>query len=459
MPVGLLPYLAARQLVRNYRKNSNPTNQSHDDYMNQVKDQLSGSDYAELLKSAPFIDDYGDPTIWDKIGNALNIHTAEDKYRIQQQQAQRDAAFQLLTNKREEEYNSESSIASRMRAAGQNPDLLGTEGGSEASEYTEPDAMPDYQLDTLDKSVQSFTSTIVDSLLGGIQMVGSIASTRGQILNNEGQELTNFLTAIQGSSDLADLVSPSNPDGEYNLYDIMTAVSDAFMGKKSAKKFRSVVRGFAPSAKATAIINRNADDALQARFDYMKKQNNIFYQEAQKVASPVIERLVQLENDVYVKQLELFKAEAEGNKEYLDNFDFRQSAESQNAENRVAKEYNEGIDAKTAAELTNKTNRAELLSQDVKMMMNKAYHDIVNSLYKQYQEEKNFKGKAAQAGLIGMSVISTLIANGGAAQMISAAIPRSSSSTVRSSSDVSSRSESHSYNENYNYNMTAGQHR
>ena len=47
---------------------------------------------------------------------------------------------QVATTESEDAYNTDEAKAARMREAGLNPDLLGTQGASEAAEFTEPES-------------------------------------------------------------------------------------------------------------------------------------------------------------------------------------------------------------------------------------------------------------------------------------------------------------------------------
>lgn len=121
----------------------------------------------------------------DYLANFFGARSSYDKQIAQLEQSRREALLQLKTNEAEQEYNSESATAQRMRAAGLNPDLQGLGEGSEASEFNEPEAATDFSgLTTGQDLFRNFASafTTAISVFSGVQ---SLAKQGIEIANSE----------------------------------------------------------------------------------------------------------------------------------------------------------------------------------------------------------------------------------------------------------------------------------
>lgn len=151
-------------------------------------------------------------TGYDKFVHWLGFRSNYDKQMAQLEQNRKEALLQLKTTEAEQEYNSEAAKAARERAAGINPDLVGIEGASEASEFNEPEAASDLSsLQTGDDVIGGIASAIGTSLsmLSGIQS-----------LQKQGIEIANeeIASAVNGADNTAKLISSLFTKDEFKKY-------------------------------------------------------------------------------------------------------------------------------------------------------------------------------------------------------------------------------------------------
>lgn len=109
---------------------------------NELAEQYHGTRYADLVKANPYLQYNYELGLWDRIGNVFGFRTAEDQRREEMQQAAAEYNSQIASLKSEDEYNSPAAKAARMQQAGQNPDILGTEGAADAAAFNEPETTP-----------------------------------------------------------------------------------------------------------------------------------------------------------------------------------------------------------------------------------------------------------------------------------------------------------------------------
>lgn len=129
-----------------------------------------GSRYYDLWANNPYTMDKmtQKQTAWDKVANFFGFRSAYDTAVDQRMQAAAEYDAQISQLKGEDEYNSAQAQAQRMKTAGENPDLLGVEGGGTAAEFameqTTPEVTPDENL------------TRIGALANGIVQAVSLAT-------------------------------------------------------------------------------------------------------------------------------------------------------------------------------------------------------------------------------------------------------------------------------------------
>lgn len=156
--------------------------------------KYKGSRYAELAEANPYTNYDYELGLWDKIGNMFGMRTNEDKRREEMAQAAREYNSQVTSLKTEDAYNSPEAQAARMRAAGQNPDILGTGDVTEAGQFNEPETTPEVPGGN-DEITAQFAHVATSLMSAGNMAIGLIESginLKKQLNDVESGELKNF---------------------------------------------------------------------------------------------------------------------------------------------------------------------------------------------------------------------------------------------------------------------------
>lgn len=163
---------------------------------------LSGS-FLEQGNNSPYSAEFS-PNWLQRIGEWFGDYSARDAFYQSQDQAEMERINSLLEAQRQQEYNNPSAQAARARAAGQNPDLIGTEGVNDAAQVA-PDETPPQSMGDINQ--QSGASNIIPNLitsalgdpLGGLVDVMSFAGMVQDLGIKQNQktwmEVENYLGA------------------------------------------------------------------------------------------------------------------------------------------------------------------------------------------------------------------------------------------------------------------------
>lgn len=155
---------------------------------------LSG-DFAAQASANPYGSAEFSPNFFQRIAeNLFGDYSARDSFYQQQDQAAMEYVNQLLDAQRRQNFDSPAAQAARMRAAGQNPDLLGTEGVSESAEAVPDDTPPD--------GMQNEPNALPNAIESGIQaMIGEIMPVFNLSKSAESAlSLISMITDVQGKS-------------------------------------------------------------------------------------------------------------------------------------------------------------------------------------------------------------------------------------------------------------------
>lgn len=198
MPLHNIPDEEIQDAGRNYGK-ENP---------------FAGTEYEEMWLNNPYRNTYLDPTFWDNIGLS---HKSRD-YNAEQDRLYNEYIAGIYELLMQNKYDSEAAKAARMRAAGQNPDLLGLNNASESDDMTPPNAGPSSSLNGQSPALSS------------LQMLGSIMS----FALNSYQGIASTINTIdaQNIKNIQDLATAARPfvtqsfaEAFMNDYDLHTSVA------------------------------------------------------------------------------------------------------------------------------------------------------------------------------------------------------------------------------------------
>lgn len=166
--------------------------------------------------------------LWDFIGDGLGFNTAEDKYRMQQQDRARLALAGLQNDVFQNDYNSALAQAGRMRDAGINPDINGEVSGENAASLEQP-------LPLMDSSSLSSNDQILPNIMdffgtavAGLQSYGTLKSLLAQVFKTKKETAGVEIKNLQDAYDFAgNYLSSFDPD-EMNLPEGVEMSSDFF---------------------------------------------------------------------------------------------------------------------------------------------------------------------------------------------------------------------------------------
>lgn len=241
-------------------------NQSWQEYLDSATKHFSGTKYADLLAANPY-NDY-QTGFWDYLGNAFGFATNADKM----EQASREYVSQLYQTQREEEYNSETEAAARMRAAGLNPDLTGTSGASQASEFDMPMTSP--VLDTA-PNIFSGIFKAFDVALG---MFSKINDVKSKVLDNDAKEMvasggsdsivSNILDDYYGNNAKGFKTNPRLGQISYELPGQEVVIHQLSYNKRNNKRLTKWLQNYVDTPSSRAAFYSHSNASLEGRRKY-----------------------------------------------------------------------------------------------------------------------------------------------------------------------------------------------
>ena len=210
--------------------------------------------YDAYYRANPYVNQQYELTWFDKAFHGL-FRTPYDKWlqEMQLNAAQYDAS--VVDLQQQNEYNSEVAQAQRMRDAGENPDLLGTEGVSDSAGLS-----PDVQDVQLPDAVQPMdaVANVANFAFQAIQSTFAILKDTKALKNlqliNDGQAIANDNALIAGGNSLEQLISnvvwkttspDSPPDPKVLSGSLERALSGIFTDKDMYNRASKVAQEFA----------------------------------------------------------------------------------------------------------------------------------------------------------------------------------------------------------------------
>lgn len=155
--------------------------------------------YQELFDNNPYRNLHYNKTPMQKLWSWLGFRTDADRFMEEAEMNALQTDFGIYQQMYQDEYNSELSKAQRMRAAGENPDLLGTGSVSEASSPMEdPQGMsPGISQEGVPGQIASMVIDAFNSAVGiatqFLQLDGLRADVEGKNINNA-ENMMNVIT-------------------------------------------------------------------------------------------------------------------------------------------------------------------------------------------------------------------------------------------------------------------------
>lgn len=337
--------------------------------------------YRSLYDANPYRNYQYQLGFWDKIGNLFNFRTSEDRTREEYAQRSNEYISQLQSLSREEEYNSESAQAERMREAGINPSLNGVNPSS-ASEMTESSmTLPDSIRTNMDdiSSLVGNVSTAVNTIIGlgnGLLSLGTNKVNNILARFNLGKDVLNFGKDLSTSyAGLADALGLYGDNGELlSASDMFSKLERFGFTKREAKRYASAFR-HGLSYRDTLEGQNKVVGSLnslsgQTKDYYTNRGSGITGTEA----LPYTQKTLGLFGKY---SLDVMKLQNKYQYEYYNSVSGYLQARSENSTNKAVSETNESFSQYGLAKLQAQYNEIMLKYQKDMLKLNKR---VFNSL-------------------------------------------------------------------------------
>lgn len=340
-----------------------------------------GSRYYDMWEANPYAPDKRSrkQTFWDQLSNFFGFRSGYDIYTDQANQAMAEEDARIAKVKGEDEYNSPEEAAARMRAAGENPDLLGLQG-AEAASAQMPQAAPDLSGADAYERVGQFFNGVAQAITLASGMTSDIAKTIGLFQDVDTKKIANATSMKNLATDfLLENIGSDMPNVENG-----TDMTDIYTGLFGEDEKSGLLEGWANNMHLNTRQKKQLREHAMGMFGsdkhllYDKWSKNL---EARKSYG-------MLAGSKYSPQVDDFRTIVECMKPLTENWDkFQKESMAANAEDAQNKrEYNEVFDATQAAKTENEANKREEQQAKLDKDMQKAFSQVMDNLTKKADE-------------------------------------------------------------------------
>lgn len=341
----------------------------YDEDLAKMLKQFEGTEYWDRALMNPYLQFTRQSGVADDLIGFFTSSPYQNAWN-EQRQAAAEYFSKLQNNLSEQKYDSPIQQAARMRAAGQNPDLLGTSGVSESPTMDMPIVSPDISQGP---GIVDFVNVITTAVTMAFAIAKDVKSLQAAGIANSGAEIKN-------ANDMQSFVSGIAGMGSFdNNADVNPSSFNPFTSRKLRKSFEKSFSNTIHSFKSIKERNENfvgAEESAQkaakhAASKFFVNFMNDPYQNADVFSGiqTISDVTTELLNKVDKQMAELNLKKIENQKTYEDNIDPALQAQTTNAQNKEAKE---------AVSMTNQ--------------MNAAMRELTNKLYLDYKKGNKFSG-------------------------------------------------------------------
>lgn len=326
---------------------------------------------------------------------SFGFRTKYDQYKEQMAMQAKETDFQVENKKYDEAYNDPSAQAARERAAGLNPDLLGTSGVEAASALPE-DGNPIQTVPGADiaEAPGMFANFILSGITAAVGLSKDVVGLRSLRLANENQEIANAGGVLNFAFDALDSFLPSSPnleDSTNDFYQAYEFVRDKYKGqvsRKTYKKMMSAMQGLWSSAPREASAYKSWSERITNRQNLYRGQSSSLYSDMDDVLLEVSKELNRFSDEAY--------------KIINRNSVATANLDTQEVSNQL--EYESQIDPSSAAAASNAQNALTTQEAEIDKAMNDSLARIVKSL----ERKANSGERGADAASAALLVFSAL---------------------------------------------------
>lgn len=364
-----------------------------------------GDRYDDLIAANPYRNLTYNKSPWQNFLTSLGIRTQADAWKenMQVQAAEYDAGIAQM--KFENEFNSPSAEASRMRQAGLNPDLQGLGDVAESAGMGEDPSTPMQTTGDVNENPVSFITQAANLIMGcattGISLAKQFGDLRALRIANEAGEVQNVERATGLGKWIAEqfnynpdnFVSPDgNPRHQFEQHVLGLDKSYAkFIPKRFRNAFRQSLYDFSESLNAQADVWNKSKEINDSKLAVARQLDSRYFGDGSFASMRIVNKeLVSLSDACAEYILKSQKAESEYKSDYYGNRSGEDQAAADNAQASNKRLYEGALDplsqaAADNAEFGSRKAGADLskMMSEVTYLVNKSMSDMVHSLARQ----------------------------------------------------------------------------
>lgn len=263
--------------------------------------------YQGLLDANPYMNVDYKQSNWQRFLSNLGFRTGYDKRKEDMQLQANEWNANVASLAFENQFNSDAAKSGRMRAAGLNPDLLGT-GDSANSAGMAEDTNPPAPTETDAQSVSQFANVIMSAFSMATGFAKDIGTLRSLSLANQNQEIANVEGVVNGAQNFllkhlpADMPT-SDEDWGNNAVEISSILESAYkphMSKRAYRRFSNAVSGMFDKLPHEAEAYKTYLDKIRNKQEAHILGQSEYYDEQEEVLRDLVLPLVEL-NDRTIK--------------------------------------------------------------------------------------------------------------------------------------------------------------
>lgn len=208
-----------------------------------------------------------------------NVFTKRDQVELDLDMDRAEFLNNLLLMDFQNEFNSPSAQVQRMRAAGLNPDLLGTSSGGVSAGMSAPTGSAPQGVSSLDVAQTAFgiVSNVLQLTQSMVSGVVGISSQLQQIDMNDIELGAKRLDYALGIAGMSNHYVSQTPDGDFVMVDIPKEPLSHFQSKRNNRVVQQFYDRYFYNNKARLQYYKDANEVARLRMDLGERMSHPNY--------------------------------------------------------------------------------------------------------------------------------------------------------------------------------------